>query len=133
MGRVPLGLSLLLATACSGDFEFKNVTGDQTFDASGGGGDGKAFFETNVQSLLSVNHPTEPCVLCHQGTDTANGPILFGADGSENYDSIKSNGLITTDPTTSRILTKGEHAGGNEFGVSEVATITEWIDLEAGN
>ncbi len=126
-------VGMLLAVACSGDFEFKNGAGDTTPDATGGGGDGKAFFEANVQSLLSVNHPTDPCVLCHQGTDVTNGPILFGVDASENYDLIKSNGLISDDPTTSRILTKGMHAGGNEFALAEVATITEWIDLEAGN
>ncbi|RMH40888.1 MAG: hypothetical protein D6689_12585 [Deltaproteobacteria bacterium] len=103
-------------------------------DAGRGGGatEARDYFDTEVQPLLALPRPKGACTVCHQGVDPGNGPDFLGADAAANYDALTANPrLVSGDPATSLLVTKGEHAG-DAFAPAEISIINEWILMEAG-
>jgi hypothetical protein len=156
-GAVLVGL--LLLCGCSGEL----VVGEPGSDQGGVGGAGgspdaglvesepdaaaegnvaaRQYFDSYVQPLLLGVRPKGACALCHQGTNTDNGPILFGTSPDQNYSTLTANGgLVGSSPETSRLLTKGDHAGNafcaglgvpyNQCERNEFAILSEWVRLE---
>ncbi len=91
---------------------------------------GKTYFRANIQPLMSSPRPLQPCVVCHQGTNTANGPIFLGLNADENYEGIIAASLLGPSPLESRFYTRGLHAG-DAFTAAEANLVAEWIRIEA--
>lgn len=106
-----------------------------------GSAEGRQYFQTYVQPILLSNRPKGSCALCHQGTNTANGPIFMGASQAENYEALLEHArMIGADPASSGLVTRGDHAGNsfcqglgvpyNQCSEDEFAVISDWIRLE---
>lgn len=91
----------------------------------------RTFFDTNVQPLFILVRPLGACTGCHQDLDPINGPDFLGTTPLDNYDMlIGDQRLMTGDPATSLLVTKGLHSG-DAFTPIEISTINQWILLEA--
>ena len=148
--------SLGLAGACTGEFVIEEGSGGRG-GAGGAGADAgyaaaadaqaveniaaRQYFESYVQPILLGVRPKGSCSLCHQGTNTANGPIFMGVGQTENYYSLISDALlIGTSAASSSLLTKGDHAGNsfcsgvgvpyNQCDTDEFAVLSDWIRLQ---
>jgi len=141
-GRLSIAFALLLVGACSGEFVLEEGSDLNGGNPGGGGGgadggavatgsaEGAAFFRANIQPLMSTPRPLQPCAICHQGDNIANGPIFLGLSADENYQAILSAGLIGATPLASRFYTRGVHAG-DAFPANESLLVAEWIRIEA--
>lgn len=148
-------LALALTCACTGELvvedELGGGAGEEVRGADAGTDTPDApppvnllaqeYFYEYVQPLLLGARPKGACALCHQGTSTTNGPIFMGASQVENYQAlIADTSLIGPDPGSSRLLTRGDHAGNsfcsglgvpyNQCDKNEFAVLSEWVRLQ---
>lgn len=138
--RVSFALTLLFSVGCSGEFVPQegsdlNGSGGGRADAglvAAGSAEGEAFFLANIQPLMSSPRPLQPCAVCHEGTNAANGPLFLGLSPAENYQAILNANLLGPTPLESRLYTRGVHAG-DAFAANEAIVVSEWIRIEAQN
>lgn len=133
-GQIFAALTLILATACTGEFVIDNGGlgngGGGTDAGNAGSGDGVAYFRANILPMMSSPRPNGACALCHQGTDPANGPDFLGANAETNYTSLlNAPRLIGATPATSTFYTRGDHSG-DAFVPEELARVATWIEME---
>lgn len=145
MRLLPLAFVLTFAAAgCVGQLTENDPPDNTAADAGTGNSAAKMFFDTNVDPLFSAARPKGACSVCHQGTNAADGPDFLGATTADNYATLKADTrLVSTSPTTSVLLLKGDHTGDalctgvntpyTGCTADEVSLISQWITMEAGN
>lgn len=134
----------LTAAGCVGQLTEDDPPDNTTPDATTGGTAARMFFDNNVQPLFGLGRPKGACTVCHQGANAVDGPDFLGASAADNYATLKADTrLVSATAANSVLITRGDH-NGNAFctGVNtpyagctadEIAVITQWIEMEAGN
>jgi hypothetical protein len=135
----------LAATGCLGNFDLPGDGSDggapvppspdagaRDGASNGGGGDmattmgsssGRTLFDTTVNPMLTAR-----CTACHGKAGDVGPPFLAPVT----YDTlIAYPGVVVTDPTTSKLMTKGPHNGCQWFNTTEQGTVLAWLTLEA--
>lgn len=124
-GRTWLLGSLLLLAACNaGSISMSGEGHDAGAGADAAGSSARDVFEANVQPLLAAS-----CRSCHA---SGTGAPAFLAPDPDVYTSVTGWPALVNrrDPGSSRLLTKGEHAGP-AWTTAQAAIIRRWIEAEA--
>jgi cytochrome c553 len=99
-----------------------------TSASTGGGQDGRAYFEANVSPIADA-----ACASCHSSefTDAYGSPDFLGGAADEYYDNLVGNvKYVNASPDSSVFLKKGLHTGP-AFTAGEAELVETWLAIEA--